>query len=657
MRHNSLPFWRLVCLLLMLVSCRDEWLQEQEISTEIPSDALVLDGSGHTFTLPVNERERISQIEITEGDFLVPVGKETLYVEQNDGTESRMAQVSVAMSDHRQLTFTLVQPPATKSQLGQLRRSFYRHYGLGYSYDALNGDYCDLSSVRCQVMNRAVIDYIDSIEVEPFIRVDRLHQMYAKSSVSTSVVDYVQNTNFSSSVSGSILLYQGGVKNTCRAFEDGSIDTYILHEERHYPQAAYAIEVAAIASYAEKYPQLLTSSFRASLTKLAATSANDWRAVDEFIATYGTHVVYAVELGAKLAVDVQVETHKFSLEVKEETLAQNALGSLFKQEGSSSAQKKNYQVLRDNQCRVEVLGGDVSQLDAVIGMTTFSNEHVTNSMLEAWEQSIYYSDEDLEHSNAEMTHMEVVPIWELIPDQTVAERVEARIMSDAAAMQHLLGNRNFLNTRFPYPVREVTCRIGTEKATFQSPKVVDILALGRYVASVCQEYVPEITTKEPVTVAYPIYEGRIKLTNGYCIYQGTAYRVDWRHGQFAVTALGKVDCDGYLYLNCGAISASRYTNITYQPGYALLGCERPGGIATDGSLAGHMVKVQKHFGHFYLQDDKARYNNLPGWDFLSKPVEEASVYSPYFQGDEWQNRMVRKEDYTYIYNQTEIGYE
>ena len=659
MSKRIIYFVAVVASMAMCCACNDYLLNGEAVSmpdAEGQTDEIVLDAFGHTFTLPVSNSASIEDVVVTEGDFLFPVGKGALYVEQNDDAEYRTAHIVTYMADGSEQHYTLNQPPVSRASSSSMHRSFYRHHALGYSYDALGGDYCDLSSVRCQVLNRAVIDYVNSLEIGNFVVVNYEHQMYANSEVYTSLVDYLQHTNFYASGEAKIMMYTGEAISSCSIFEDGVIDTYILHDERIFPCATYSLDIDDIVSVIKKYPHLLTSSFRTALAKLSTTDVNDWKSIDDFIAIYGTHVVYATELGARIDVDIQVETKKFEQKFEEKAISENAIATLFKTENSSDSEKKNYKILRDCRCKIDVLGGDLSKLDAAMGMSAFSNENTTSSMFDEWMNSIYFNDNDLENSNAELINMEVLPIWELITDSTLAKRVEARVMSDAAIMQHLLGNRNLLNARFPYPMKSVTCRIGNDKRTFNNPAVVDVIVAGRHVATICTEYVPEITVEEKVQVVYPIYEGRVKLTDGYCIYKGTAYEVDWRHNQFTVTNLGKVESDGNLYLSCGALSATSYENLTYQEGHPILGCERPGGIGVDGKLAGEMVKVEKHFGHFYLQGNTKKYTNLPGWDYSTANPAEAENYSDYFESG-YKNRMIRRDDYIYIYNTTEIGYE
>jgi hypothetical protein len=188
---------------------------------------------------------------------------------------------------------------------------------------------------------------------------------------------------------------------------------------------------------------------------------------------------------------------------------------------------------------------------------------------------------------------------------------------------------------------------------------VDVIVSNRHVATICKEYVPEISPTEQVFVAYPIYEGRIKMTSGLCIYDGKVYHVDWSLNRFTVS---EEEVDGVvpdsIYMNWGALSVNRYSASAYQTGHLIVGSERPGGIGIDGSLSGELRLVQKHFGHFYLDNTK-KYDNLPEWTYTTTDPSEASEadYSSYFTEGEFKNRMVRNDDYIYIWNQTEIGYE
>ena len=595
-----------------------------------------------------------------EADFLMPIDTQYLYIEQNDDHEWRTATVSVTRADGTQQQLTLAQPPATRASSGDLHRSFLRHHAVGYSYDAVGGEYCNMNYVRCQLLNRAVIDEIEKKNIFRLLNVNYLNEFEAKHEVFKTFVDYVQNTNFQASVEGQILFaFKGDMNMRLHAFEDGSVETYILHDERKLSRARYTLLTNNITRIIEQYPLLLTSSFRKALRELAATSVSNWRAVDEFLEVYGTHMVVDAELGARLNLDVQVETHKFVEEVNEDFMANVSLAAMFKGNFEQRQKDQIWKVLRDCKCKLDVLGGDLGILDDVVGITIFSDKdiNVSPDHLNRWLNSVYFNDNDLENSNVELVNMQVLPIWYLVSDPTLRERIEARVYNNAAAMQRLLGNRNFINVKIPYGTTKYVCRVGNNRYTFTNPEVTEVIVNGRHVATICLEPVPDITTKEYVRVIYPIYEGHVKLSKGLCIYNGRAYSVDWDRSEDIAVDLGAAkDYDGNIYMNSGNLSVTPIPYAEYMDGHLVAGLERPGGIGIDGSLQGTPVKVVKYFNHFYLKD-KNRYDNLPNWSYVTTLPEEAPQYPLYFDQTTWKDRMRRDDGYVYIYNSTELGYE
>jgi len=661
--------WTILALPLVAAGCHEE-MDESVLLPAAGADAGANMPAGAIQISPLDQTLDLAEVADTlnavaftssDADFLMDLGQGRIYVEQNDDGQWRTANVTATRCDGTTVAITLAQPPASRAAEGEIHRNFYRHHGVGYSYEAVAGEYCNLNYVRCQLLNRAVIDKIEDETGEPFINVEYKSGMEASHSVSTSVVDYVQNSNFSADASLNLIIFEGSVSAACYAFEEGLEEKYILHDEQKYPKAHYTIDPSDIAFFTEKYPNLLTSSFRKSLKKLAATASDDYRAIDEFLEVYGTHLVYDVELGASISLDVQVDTHKFKDVENVGVLAGASLASLFKVHFEQHSEEKNYEVLRDSKCRVDVLGGDMTILDRILGMTTFSNDDIEISPedLQKWATSIVFDDNDLEHSNVEMTSMAVLPIWYLVGDEQLAMRIESRVYSNAAELQKLLGNRNFINVKIPYSTKKYVCRVGNQKYTFTNPDVTDIIASGRHVATICQEPIPPIAGNKKVPVIYPIYEGHVKLANGLCIHNNVVYTVRWDNDSLEVFNQGEIETtkyDGNIYMNSGLLTPAKAEGLDYIEGHPIAGLERPGGIDIEGNLAGQPVRVVKYFGHFYL-NNKTRYNNLPGWSYVNELPAEAEYYPSFFSDNTWKDRMVRDNNYVYILNPTEIGYE
>jgi hypothetical protein len=662
---KQIQFALILTGLLYVAACQDELPDSSgEQAEEQDASALQLEGSDGYVDI-AGSAHTVQVVEVLEGDFVMDAGEGKLYYEENDGTAPRSAQVHVTYADGTDSLFHFVQSVASRATQSSMTQ-FYRHYGIGYSYNAVSGNYCNLRDFRCQVLNRAVIEKIEKEQSIDLLRVNKINQTSSKRSSYSSVVEYIQNTNFKADVKAKLIVYAGEASGTCWVFEDGVVDTYILHDELTSNRAEYSIGYADLLTFADKYPTLLTSSFRLALSKIDATN----KSIDDFINLYGTHVVVYSNVGASMAVDIQVETKKFTTLTDKELLTEQALATLFHEVQSKSEEERYEQMLKDSKCQFTVKGGDVSYFDNLVGVSNFDNTSFTTSMKNDWLNSIKFDDSNISKSNVELVDMEVVPIWYFIPDEQLADRVEARVTGNMSLVVETLGNDNFINTSFPAHPTSVVTRIGSVyKKTFTNPDVVNVIAANRYVATVCKETVPEISTKEDVYVAYPIYEGRVKLTNGLCIYNGKVYKVDWSFNHFHVSeeeTTGAVT--DTIYMNYGSLSTVKYSTLEYQTGHPVLACEQPGSIDIDGSFnINYMSYVQKFLGHFYLQlpffstsvTNHVSYDNLPGWTYTTSnpPEADEADYSSYFKSGTYKKRMVRDDDYIYIWNSTEIGYE
>ncbi len=645
----------IVILFLSLTGCSDLSCDESiHGSADTAENVIKIGGEEGLVTIPA--AVGIKAVGVNDNGFLTISGDGKLYCERNDGGTVRREVVDIECADGSTRQMVCEQSPATRSA-GSTLRQFYRHYGIGYSYDAVNGQYCNLADFRCQVLNRAVLDSVQNVAKVDLLNVNRKMELTAESNVYTSVTEYIAHCNFDASVSGSIVFVSGSASKTCSIFEDGIKDTYLLHDRISYDAAEYVLYYLDVREYAKKYPKLLTSSFRAAIDKLRAS--NDMKAVDDFIYTYGTHVVTYAKLGAAMTLDVQVDAIKFESKESEEALSQAAIATLFKEASSTASYEKNYKVLRDSRCSFDVVGGDVSLFDQLAGVSSFDNKDLPSDLESKWLKSIKFDDDDITNSNVELVDMTVVPIWDFIPDEQIAQRVEARVTGNMALAMDQVGNRNFINTSFSAHPKSVYCSVGgSAYSQYANPETVNIIAANRPVATVCHEYVPEISKTEKVYVAYPIYEGRVKLTSGLCIYGGKAYDVDFRYGQFSVKERDDYTPDGSecIYMSCGVLTTKKYSELEYVESHAVLGCELPGFVGTDGSVdVSDVCAVKKHFGNFYL-DTKKSYDNLPNWNYSTDNPAEAQYYPDYFRNDEYANRMVRSGVYVYKYNPTEIAY-
>ncbi|MDE6577978.1 MAG: hypothetical protein K2J82_08070 [Muribaculaceae bacterium] len=654
-RISFLLFCFQSALLLLLPGCAERAVEEPlkpENNSGGKEKVIQLGGEESIITLPAPINS--SKLDMRNADFMTVMSDGRVYCERNDGMTCRTACIYYNTPTGTLDSIIYYQTPAPLF-IGNSLVQFYKHYGIGYSYNAIGGNSCNLRDFKCQILNRAVIENLEEKEGVNLLNVNVRNEVEEENSVYTSLVDYVASVNIDASVSGDLVFFSGSASKVCAIFEEGTKEQYILHNKISTVNSEYSLNFRDIRLYAKDTPQLLTSSFRNALSKIT-----DNKSIDDFIYNYGTHVVISSKIGASLALDVQVDRHIFSSKEYEEALSKSVIKTLFKSTSSSASSQSNYTVLKDSKCIIDVKGGDLSLFDVCIGLNSFNNVNIPANLSDRWLESIYYDDKEISKSNVELIDIKVIPIWEFIPDDALAHQVEARITGNMKLILDKFVNRNFINTSFESNPTSVTCRIGDKKnQTFQNPDIVEVIAANRHVAAICRELVPEISTKEKVQVAYPIYEGKIKLNSGLCIYSGKAYSVAWSYDNFKVKEidLGEREITpGRMYMNCGVLSPYPSENLSYLSSSFILGCERPGGIGIDGSLQGNICKVFKYFGHFYL-DTKTRYDNLPGWEFVTSPPSLSSSYNKYFNPSDYSNRMMRNDDYTYLINLTEIGYQ
>lgn len=543
------------------------------------------------------------------------------------------------------------------SQYDSLKSVFLYNHGVGYGYNAMSGDFCDIEDVRCQVINRPMLEYYNDESDEDMLIVDYKHEWESSSSVSHSFVEYIQNTNFQAEGSANIMVVGSGkVSAMAHVFEDGTVDQYILTCRQRVAAGSYRLNLSAIKDMASRHPDLLTASFREAVEHLKECDDSNWEVrVDSFLNMYGTHVITSATLGAELKIDVQIKSTDYRTIEESGTKIEMDIIKLLDYKRATAEQYKDYKHLQDSKCIVSVLGGDVSTVDRLISMNLYQAGVVDETNIANWRKSVVFS-EGNKDDNSELIDMEVAPIWELIPDQNVADLVRIRIEGSVDALIARFGNKNFINAHFTIPSGDVSYCRGGELTTVQDPDIVDVVCAGRHVAAICREWVPTISTSQKVKVVYPIYEGRIKTTSGICRHQNATYKVEWTGKELLATVIeDAANSDSDVYLLAGIPSFHEYKNITYQEAELMPEVEMSKPILPNGTFdkSCRTFSVFKHFGNFYL-DSTDSIAGIQNWTYERELPEEAARYGNYID-DTYKNRMRRDDAYLYVYNPIEAS--
>ena len=565
----------------------------------------------------------------------------------------------------------------TRSLSQSSRLELKRKFGIGFSYDAVYGGKCDINSIKCHALN------VDELLKHNIAREFPLDRLKDTTCIAHTFSEFCHAANLTGEASGDVIIYTADYSKVASIYEHGLDTVVYISNSKNIESRGVSLNTEQIYKIKNDPERFLTPSFRYGIEKIRKTPVEEVMVVDSFVNIYGTHIVTGVTIGASLKLELKTRRGLFVDYKSEEIMTREKLNILFKKTESTST-KEEYefmrQVLESSTIDLSVRGGDVSVFNSLLTDPSPTNSAATEETVTRWINSLEDDTENEEYGNLELIDMSVMPIWEFIADEQVANRVKARIIADAPSMQELYGNRNWVNTSIDLSkTKSVNTFFNrwdreTWYCGFSDPYVVNIIAANRIVASVCREWIPEIDPDTLVTVVYPIYENSIDIGSGVGIdAECNVWSVSWRYNKFKVKKIGKASSPlPMVYLNFGTVETKPVSGEKYMKGNFIIGYERPGNInVTNGQMNDRWFTVRKFLGDFYLEN-AVRYNNLPNWEYCESPVEYPS-YSSYMDDDLFEmvglkingrtgaenlgNRMVRNYDYKYYLNKKEAWYE
>lgn len=525
---------------------------------------------------------------------------------------------------------------------------FRRCYGVGFSYDGVGGNWCNVHDVKCKVLN---LDAIRNWENEDSDR-GRLFYSFAQNtydieiSRSFSESQYTQTTTFGAWGSASLVVLNVDLSGLLSLKSEVVSNDMFMKISYVPPSLSMMLDEVSLPYIVTegKHTEFLTPNFLESVEWLATHT--DDKTLDEFVNIYGTHIITEAKVGGAITLQLHMQTDNRMDISGKDILGKAAVKKILTAEYTSKDQDAALQQLSKADCSVTISGGDLSTIPNEVLRFSMKEPPDLSAYVDNWEASLNFDGYDPTACNLEMIDMRLgIPIWELIPDEAVARRVMLHIVSDAAELINANGHRNLINAAFLLP-EDVTCNMGPKSTTFSHVGVANIIAAGHYVATVCRETI-EFPSKEQaeVQVVYPIYDGEVNLRCGYCTHGGYAYSVMWNASSCVVDTIGEANTDGMVYMTLGVPSPARYDKVNYQTCKTVIGYEWPASIKKDGSLnaSAPYYLVSKSGQQFLLlnadgSEQSGRLDALPNWDY-----------------DETTNRMVRSDDYRYYWNPTEVN--
>ena len=530
----------------------------------------------------------------------------------------------------------------TRAEDVETHSKFLRNFGLGYSYDAVRGSYCDWQDIRCQVINRYFVEFVQRVSGDPLIHTSTARRSDINQTFEYSLRDYVANVHLDLKEEMDLGLYKKQKRKRQNFIEDGVQESYYFMLEEKQMLVERYLSYASIMERYREQPDILTVSFRNAVEHLKETYEENIAAVDSFINVWGTHVIVSAQIGGSLNIDLMNYMWRWSDQAKIDEWTTEEFMKKKKERETHSANDE-YQWLEHARLNITAKGGDQSTLTNLLGeykpdgSRTFSTDGIS-----AWRNSLYYDPDNELASNVELIGMRVIPIWEFaeLVSAPMARRIKAAVQQDAALQQELLGDWNFFDATFPIRYTQTACLHRNSNGDWQRYErtgaegmVVNIESGGRYVATVCHEEIEGLD----LWVCYPIYEGKVKLACGLGVgSDNQTYNVRWIGGKATVTPRDDVAGDDF-YITNGAVRVAPTEGVDYAESHAMPYIELAGGVQPDGSYKATAYDVTKEGADFVLC--ATNVNNLIGFTLASG------------------NRYVRNNGYTYIYNPNEIKYE
>lgn len=527
---------------------------------------------------------------------------------------------------------------------------FRRSYGVGFSYDGIWGERCNLRDVRSRVLDLDAIHKWETEEdwhVALFKSIKESEFTYnIKTAFSQS--EYTQNVLVQADVEAEMIFFNGEASGSLDLWESGRTNDFYSRVSYCSPSIKMSLSTGNVRSLIRQgRTDILTPNFREVINWL--DKHRDNATIDSFLVCYGSHVVTSSKVGASLTIEMAIKRDSLMDITSKELMLDATVKGIVKYDESSESTKKIMNLLNSADCNITVKGGDLSTIPNHLLHFKIGKRPNLSAYIDKWSASINYAPHDYSNNNLEMTDMEVTPIWEFIPNKEVANCVKMRVMGTAAQLIKHAGYQNFTNTGFKLP-QNITCKMGGQDKTFYQPAIANVIAAGRYVATICREQIeiPETGTRE-VQVVYPIYNQQVNLSCGYTTFGDTAYKVRWQHGKCQVErdTLNSPHPSDSIFLTNGVPGSTRFTNYKYQDCNIVIGYEWPMSIKQDGTL-----DVSKPY---YLT-----YKN--GNDFLLRDIS-GFEQSGYLEGlPNWSmknGRMVRNKEseYNYYWNPKEVNYK
>ena len=236
---------------------------------------------------------------------------------------------------------------------------FRKTYGVGFSFDGIYGELCNMRDVKCQVLDYKEMQKWSQAENwrQSLVRTNRENRTEMSCKAEYNRDEYIQRSLFHADVDAQLLVFNGKYNSNVQVTEAGVANSFFCDVEFRAPNMQVSLDSKSVQALVKRsgQTQLLTPNFREVLEWLK--KHHDDATIDSFINRYGSHVVTYANLGGSINAVLNMQKDSLTDIYSEKTLGDAAIKAIFKSTTESSEYKKIQYMLNSADCRLSVKGG------------------------------------------------------------------------------------------------------------------------------------------------------------------------------------------------------------------------------------------------------------------------------------------------------------
>lgn len=449
-------------------------------------------------------------------DTLPADGIVSLTTTDNPGMARREAQLTFATASGRKAALLLVQLSIADDEDNAVPQT---DGFLGYGYDIFQG-LDDPMSVR---KTRPVIsmvqlrqrDYIDTYET---VHRSRLSRTEMKVYASRSLYEFSSELTASASNIPTTIL---GCARNCQRVRQTTTTSELVESNIGLGALVKTVWSVAIDRGAIQEMQRSRYVFLDPVFDRAQADIRNQRgdmrtyAINRLLDTYGTHIVLQADFGGKLEYTFTMQkmgTSNMQQAMTEEarfTLGQSTQSDRRQTHTALTSSKQAEGALRvfgGSEDVRSILESDIAHLD--------NNSQIDPAHLMQWLGSINYNGDSGDPALA-VIHFDLLPIWEVVSSD-IRNEVMAAVLDRASRSDVQLRDEQ-LQTDLYW--MDISSALHFDESADKSLSRI-LYVKGTPVLNICHEYIPQIRSDQRVSVAYPIYNNKVRMSQGLFLGDG-----------------------------------------------------------------------------------------------------------------------------------------